>query len=171
MSTLKFKGEPIHLTGELTAVGSKAPDFTYVKTDLSEAKLSDLQAKVKVLIAVPSLDTGTCKIETKQFNQRMADKEGVQALVISQDLPFAMRRFCETEGIANVECVSDFRYKQFMQLYNTEMKDGKLRGLSARVVFVLNKDNVIRYTQLVPEVSAEPNYEEVMDVVDALLKA
>ncbi len=169
MSTLKFKGEPIHLTGELPVVGSKAPDFTYVKTDLTEAKLSELQAKVKVLIAVPSLDTGTCKIETKKFNESLAGKEGVQALVISEDLPFAMRRFCETEGIANVQSASDFRYKQFIQGYNTEMKDGKLRGLSARVIFVLDKENIIRYTQLVPEVSAEPDYEEVMKAIDALL--
>ena len=170
MATTKLKGDLIHLIGELPAVGSKAPDFTYVKTDLSEAKLSELQAKVKVLIAVPSLDTGTCKIETRQFNERVAGKEGVQALVISEDLPFAMKRFCETEGIANVQSASDFRYRQFIQAYHTEMQDGKLRGLSARAVFVLDKDNIIRYTQLVPEVADEPNYDEVMKAVDTLLK-
>lgn len=170
MATVLHKGKEVQLKGNLPKAGAKAEDFTAVKTDLSEVSLYDFEGKVKVLLGVPSLDTGTCALETKTFNQKLAAKEGVVGLVISKDLPFAQRRFCETEGIKNVVALSDFRYNDFCNDYKTELLTGALKGLSARVVFVVDKANVIRYVQLVPEIGQEPNYDEVMAAVEELLK-
>ena len=169
MSSVTLKGHPVSLKGELPAINTQAQDFTYVKADLSEGTLADLGDNVKVLLAVPSLDTGICAIETKRFNEEVSALNGVQTLVISQDLPFAMGRFCEANGIENVTSASDFRYNNFVQRYNTEMTDGPLKGLSCRAVFVLNGANEITYRELVPEITQEPNYEAAMQAVNNLL--
>lgn len=169
MPTVTLKGNPVPVKGELPSVDSAAENFRYVKADLSEGSLSDLGDKVKVILAVPSLDTGICAIETKKFNEQLADKSGVAAIVISKDLPFAMNRFCETNNIENVTSASDFRYNEFSQTYNTEMIDGPLKGLSSRAVFVLDQNNQIRYTELVPEITQEPDYDAAMQAVESLL--
>src|SRR5690554_6910394 len=109
MNTTKFKGNAVHLTGNVPAAGSKAPDFTYVKEDLSEGTLHGLGNQKKVIIAVPSLDTGVCQMETKHFNKELSKRKDVVGLVVSKDLPFAMKRFCASEGIENVQIASDFR--------------------------------------------------------------
>ena len=169
MAKVTHKGNPVKLKGELPKLNAEAEDFTYVKNDLKEESLYDLEDIIKVIIAVPSLDTGTCATETRKFNEKLAAKKGVIGIVISKDLPFAQRRFCETEGIKNVMAVSDYRYNDFTENYNTEMLDGALKGLSARAVFVLDQDNVVKYVELVSEISSEPDYDKVMAAVEVLL--
>lgn len=167
MATVTFKGNPVNIKGDVPAKG-KAADFTFVKDDLSEGRLSDFSNKVKVLIAVPSLDTSVCATETRKFNERLAQKENVQGLIISKDLPFAMKRFCASEGIENVINASDFRYGDFSSKYNTEITDGPLKGLSTRAVFVVDQSDNITYTELVPEIGQEPDYDKAIAAVDAL---
>lgn len=169
MTTVNLKGSPVTIKGDLPALNSQAENFSFVKSDLSEGSLADYAGQVKVLLGVPSLDTGICAMETKKFNQELSTKTGVQALVISKDLPFAMGRFCEANGIENVTSASDFRYNSFSQLYNTEIMDGPLKGLSCRAVIVVDRDGAIAYTELVPEITQEPNYEAAMEAVNNLL--
>jgi len=170
MATVTHKGKEIQLKGNLPKIGSKAEDITAVKTDLSEVSLYDFENKVKVLIGVPSLDTGTCALETKTFNKKLSKLKDVVGLVISKDLPFAQRRFCETEGIKNVIALSDYRYNDFCNDYKTEIVTGGMKGLSARAVFVVDKTNIIRYVELVPDISNEPDYDKVLAAVEELLK-
>jgi thioredoxin-dependent peroxiredoxin len=168
MTKVTLKGNAVTLKGDLPSIGTTAPDFTFVKTDLSEATLYGEGAAVKVIIAVPSLDTGTCALETKTFNEKLAAMANVKGIVISKDLPFAMKRFCATEGIENVMSGSDFRSSEFIQKYNTEILDGPLKGLSARAIVVVDSANVVRYTELVSEISAEPNYDAVLKAINGL---
>lgn len=168
MATVTFKGNTVSIQGEIPQEGSQAHDFKFVKQDLSEASLFDYDNKIKVILAVPSLDTGVCAMETKKFNQKLADFSDVEAIVISKDLPFAMGRFCETERIENVTSASDFRYNDFGSKYNTDMIEGPLKGLSSRAVFVVDRDNTIQYTELVPEITQEPDYDKAMEVVERL---
>ena len=167
MNKTKFKGSEVNLKGNIPQAGSKAPDFTFVKEDLSEGHLSDLGNKKKIIIAVPSLDTGVCQTETKPFNTELSKRKYVAGIVVSKDLPFAMNRFCTAEGIENVQIASDFR-GNFTDQYNTEMMDGPLKGLSSRAVFVLDENNNIKHTELVSEVTEEPNYDEILRVLDNL---
>lgn len=167
MASVTLKGSPFSIKGDLPKQGDKAPDFEYVKDDLSTSKLSDHGNKVKVIIAVPSLDTGVCQMETRQFNQKLSDKSGVAGIVISKDLPFAMKRFCAAEGIENVETASDFR-GDFSDKYNTLIMEGPMKGLSSRAVFVVDGENNIRYTELVPEIAQEPDYDKVMKAVEEI---
>lgn len=168
MTKVTLKGNPITIKGDLPGIGNAAPDFTFVKSDLSEETLYGQGATIKVIIAVPSLDTSTCALETRQFNQKLASQTGVKGIVISKDLPFAIKRFCETEGIANVTSGSDFRSSEFVQKYNTEILEGPLRGLSARAIIVVDQKNIVRYTELVPEIASEPDYDHVLKAIDAL---
>ena len=167
MNKTKFKGSDVHLTGNVLASGTKAPDFTYVKEDLSEGTLHGLGNKKKVIIALPSLDTGVCQMEAKRFNKELSTRKDVIGLVVSKDLPFAMKRFCAAEGIENVQIASDFR-GNFMSQYNTGMTDGPLKGLSSRAVFILDGDNNIKHTELVGEVTEEPNYDKILKIVDGI---
>jgi thiol peroxidase len=169
MTTVNFKGNPVAIKGTLPSIGNQAPDFTFVKSDLTEGKLSDYKDMIKVIIAVPSLDTGVCNTETRRFNELLDNKEGVIGIVISKDLPFAMKRFCETEGVKNIVTASDFRYDDFSKQYNTEMTEGLLKGLSSRAVFVIDKNNSINFVELVAEVTTEPAYENVLSAVDNLV--
>ncbi|MCL4155482.1 UNVERIFIED_CONTAM: hypothetical protein GTU68_033733 [Idotea baltica] len=137
---------------------------------MSEASLyDDYDGKVKVIIALPSLDTGVCQIETRKFNEELASRGDVAGIIVSKDLPFAMKRFCEAEGIENVIIASDYRYSDFINEYNTEILTGPLKGLSARAVFVIDQKNNIKYSELVPEIAQEPEYDKVLAAVDALL--
>jgi thiol peroxidase len=167
MNQTNFKGNPVNLKGHIPEEGSTAPNFSFVREDLSEGTLSDLGSKKKVIIAVPSLDTGVCQMETRRFNKELSGKENVVGLVVSKDLPFAMKRFCTAEGIEGVEIASDFR-SNFTDDYNTLMTDGPLKGLSARAVFVLDGANVIKHVELVDDITHEPNYEKIMQVVDSI---
>ncbi len=167
MNQTKFKGQPVELKGDLPTVGSKAPNFMYVKQDLSESSLEAHGNKKKVIIAVPSIDTGVCQMETRRFNQELSKHKDVVGLVVSKDLPFAMKRFCAAEGIENVEIASDFR-GNFTSQYNTEMQDGLMKGLSSRAVFVLDGNNTITYVELTNDITEEPNYDAAMQAVDSL---
>jgi thiol peroxidase len=170
MSFVTLKGTRFPIADDIPAVGETASDFTFVKKDLSEGSLyDDFEGKIKVLIAVPSLDTGICQMETRRFNEELNKREGVVGLVISEDLPFAMNRFCEAEGLSKVTIASDYRYRDFMGEYNTEILKGPMKGLSARAVFVVDGKNKIHYSELVPEIAQEPEYESALAVVDKLL--
>lgn len=157
MATTNFKGNPVNLNGEMPPVGSKAPDFTLVKGDLSETKLSDYAGKKLILNIFPSIDTGVCAASVRNFN-KVASEKGVTVLCISKDLPFAQSRFCGAEGLNNVITASDFR-GTFANDYGLTMNDGPLKGLIARAVIVLDENGTVTYNELVPDITQEPNYE------------
>lgn len=167
-ASTKLKGTPVQLNGELPQEGSEAPDFRFVRKDMSEGSLSEFKGKPTVLIAVPSVDTPVCAKEAKQFNEKLSEM-GAQGLVVSKDLPFALGRFCDAEGVENVETVSDFRYQDFVNAYKTEISEGAFEGLSARAVFVVDPNGKIAHTQLVPEIGEEPDYDAVLQNVKELV--
>ncbi len=164
MASVKLKGNLISLEGNLPQAGDKAPDFKVAKQDLSEISLKDLSGKVKILVAVPSLDTPVCAIETKKFNEKAAKESAITTLIISGDLPFAMKRFCATEGIQSENLITGSQFKDFSfsKNYGVHIASGPLSGLAARAVFVVDKSDVIRYVELVPEIASEPNYETIL---------
>ncbi|TGL62250.1 thiol peroxidase [Leptospira ognonensis] len=164
MSSVTLKGSPISLEGNMPKAGDKAPDFKVTKQDLSEISLKDMSGQVKILVSVPSLDTAVCAIETKKFNEKAAKEEAITTLIISGDLPFAMKRFCTTEGIdsANLVTGSQFKDFSFSKNYGVHMSSGPLAGLAARAVFVVDKQDVVRYVELVPEIASEPNYDAIL---------
>lgn len=168
MSNIKFKGDPIEIAGAIPNVGQKAEDFSFVKDDLSEGSLADFAGKKKVLVIVPSLDTGICQLEAKAFNKQMSDRDDTVGLMISKDLPFAMKRFCASEGLETIINASDFRYNDFANQYNVEMTTGPLKGLFARVVMVLDRDNNITYKEEVDDITHEPNYDAAKAAVEAI---
>lgn len=158
MATVTLKGNPIHTAGELPEVGTAAPDFTLVKTDLSAVSLKDLAGQTVVLSIFPSVDTPTCAASVRRFNAEL-DKAGtVTVLCASADLPFAHKRFCGAEGLERVASVSDLRDKDFGTRYGVTIVDGPLAGLLARAVVVIGADGKVKYTQLVSEVAEEPDY-------------
>ena len=162
MATITLGGNPIHTNGELPKVGSKAPDFQLVKTDLSLASLADFAGSRLVLNIFPSIDTGTCAASVREFNKKASSLENTTVLCISRDLPFAQKRFCGAEGIENVVTLSDFRDGEFGKNYGLELIDGPLKGLHARSVVVLDEDHKVVYTELVPDIKDEPNYESAL---------
>lgn len=158
---ITLKGNPVNTIGELPPVGVVAPDFKLVKLDLSEASLANYAGKKKVLNIFPSVDTPTCAMSVRQFNQKAAAMPNTVVLNISMDLPFAMKRFCAAEGIANVESLSAFR-SSFGKDYKVEMADSALKGLFSRAVVVLDENNKVTYTEQVPEIANEPNYDKAL---------
>lgn len=170
MIQISLEGKPCAVKGPLPTFNEKAEDFKFVRDDLSEAKFSDYRDKVRVIIALPSLDTDVCATEAHNFNGYLAKKAEVAGFVVSKDLPFAMKRFYETNGVANVINASDFRYGDFSGKYNLEILDGPFKGLAARAVFVVDKDDRVHYSELVNDLCEEPDYEKTMAAVDELLK-
>lgn len=162
MAQITLKGNPINTSGDLPAVGSKAPDFKLTKGDLSDVSLADFSGKKKILSIVPSLDTGVCQTSTKQFNQKAADAGDNVILTISRDLPFAMKRFCEAEGIDKVIPLSEMRGRDFGAAYGLEITDGGLAGVLARAIIVIDETDTVKYTELVPEIAQEPNYDAAL---------
>ena len=166
MSKTAFKGSVVNLAGEFIKTGVTAPEFTMVKGDLSQFKLSDTKGKYVVLNIFPSLDTGVCATSVRKFNQLAAKMENTVVLAISKDLPFAQGRFCTTEGIENVIPLSDFRSpSDFDSNYGVLIADGPLSGLLARSVVVINPAGEIVYTELVPEITQEPNYDAALAAI------
>jgi thiol peroxidase len=153
--------------GELPAIGSAAPELRYVKMDRSESSLSDHKGHVVVLLMFPSVDTGVCATETRTFNQKAAGV-GARILSISADLPFALNRFCGAEGISNVETGSDFRYRD-ADSWGTRITEGPLAGVLGRVTFVIDKEGVVRYCEVAPELGSEPDYEAALNAAKAAL--
>lgn len=161
-----FQGGPLTLVGGELKVGDNAPDFEVLDNELSFVKLSELKGKTVVLVSVPSLDTPVCDTEVRRFNEEAAGLGGdVQVLVISTDLPFAQARWCGAAGIENVMTVSDHRDVSFGQGYGVLIKELRLL---ARSVFVVDKEGVISYIQLVPEITEEPDYAAVLKAVKEL---
>lgn len=165
MATITLKGNEIHTNGELPQVGTLAPDFELVNTDLSTVKLSDYQGNKVVLNVFPSIDTGICAASVRQFNKEASQLEGTKVLCISRDLPFAQARFCGAEGIENVVNHSDFKTGDFGKDYGVEITDGPLAGLHARAVLVLDEKGTVIYQEQVPEIVQEPDYKAALDVL------
>jgi thiol peroxidase len=162
MANVTLKGNPWALSGTLPAVGAKAPAFKLVKGDMSVVTDADCAGRTTVLLTVPSLDTPVCQKETREFNQRATDLPGVQVLVASADLPFAIKRFCGAEGIANVHGVSDVRDRAFGARWGVHIANGPLEGVTARAAFVIGPDGNLRYAALVTEIADEPDYDAVL---------
>lgn len=165
MATTNFKGQPVKIIGEFIKAGSVAPDFKLVKTDLSSFSLKDFSGKNVLLNIFPSLDTGICAASVRKFNKLAAGLPDTVVLAISKDLPFAHARFCTAEGIENVIPLSDFRFSDFDENYGVLMADGPLSGLLARSVVVIGKDGKIVYTELVPEIAQEPDYDKAIAAI------
>lgn len=159
-----FKGNPIKIHNTLPSIGKEAPDFTLVKGDLSEATLSSLKGKKKILNIFPSLDTGTCAASVENFEHKSSALGDAILLNISKDLPFAHKRFCEAKGIKKGETLSAFR-SSFGKDYGLEIADGPLKGLLARAVLVLDEQNHVIYAELVSEITQEPNYNKAIEAL------
>lgn len=158
MATITLKGNPIHTSGTLPAVGTPAPDFTLTRGDLADVSLRDFAGKKKLLNIVPSLDTGVCAASARRFNQEAAKVPDAVILTVSADLPFAQHRFCEAEGIKEVVPLSELRSRSFGEAYGARIVDGPLAGLLSRAVVVLDEKDRVLYTEQVPEITQEPDY-------------
>lgn len=165
MASITLGGNPIHTSGELPQIGSKARDFSLVKTDLSVANLSDFAGKKLVLNIFPSVDTGTCAQSVRTFNESASKLENTTVLCISRDLPFAQKRFCGAEGLENVVNLSDFKTGEFGKNYGLEITDGPLAGLHSRAVIVLDENGSVLHAEQVSEIADEPNYEAALAVL------
>lgn len=165
MAKITLGGNPINTSGNLPQTDTKAIDFRLVKTDLSVASLADFAGSRLVLNIFPSVDTGTCAASMRAFNQKASELENTKVLCISRDLPFAQKRFCGAEGLENVINLSDFREGSFGKDYGLEMTDGALEGLHSRVVIVIDENGKVVYTEQVPEIADEPNYEAALAVL------
>jgi thioredoxin-dependent peroxiredoxin len=162
MASITLGGNPVHTSGELPKVGSKAPNFKLVNTDLGVNTLADYAGSKLVLNIFPSVETGVCSTSVRTFNAKASGLENTKVLCISRDLPFSMKRFCGAEGLENVINLSDFRTGSFGKDYQLEMLDGGFEGLLSRVVIVLDENGIIKYTEQVPEIGTEPNYEAAL---------
>ncbi len=158
MAETAFKGTPVHTVGDLPTVGQQAPDFTITGADLGDIALHDLAGKRVVLNIFPSIDTGVCATSVRRFNELAASLDNTSVVCVSADLPFALGRFCGAEGIDNVATGSTFR-SSFPSDYGTLMTDGPLAGLNARSVVVVDADGSVLYTEVVPEITTEPDYD------------
>jgi thiol peroxidase len=162
MSTVTLGGNPVNVAGVFPRPGASAPDFSLTGKDLKDASLKDFSGKRKVLNIVPSLDTPTCQKSTRVFNEKAGAMDNTVVLVVSADLPFAMKRFCEAEGLNNVVTLSTMRGRDFHAKYGVDITDGPLKGLTARAVIVLDENNKVTYSQLVPEIKNEPDYDSAL---------
>ena len=162
MTTVTLKGNPVSINGNLPSVGSTAPDFKLVTGDLNEVSLVDYSGKKKILNIVPSLDTPVCATSARKFNESASKLNNTVVLVISADLPFAQGRFCTAEGIKDVVSLSMIRSKKFAEDYGVLIEDGPLAGISARAVVVLDESDHVVYTELVPEITQEPDYDAAL---------
>jgi len=161
MATITLKGNDIHTAGSLPAVGHEAPLFTLTKNDLSSFSLSELKGKKVIINISPSMDTGICASTARKFNEEASNNDAV-VLHITKDLPFAHTRFCEAEGIKNVITLADYKNSDFADAYNTLIVDGPMAGLHSRCVVVINEAGKIAYTEQVPEIVQEPDYEKAL---------
>ncbi|MBF0623423.1 MAG: thiol peroxidase [Magnetococcales bacterium] len=162
MAKITLKGNPINTCGNLPAVGSAAPDFKLTKTDLSDVSLKDLAGKTVVLNIFPSIDTPVCAASVRRFNSEVNKMKNAVVLCVSLDLPFAHKRFCGAEGLEQVMSVSELRARGFGEAYGIRIVDGPLQGLLGRAVVVVDGQGKVKYTQLVPEIVEEPNYDDVL---------
>jgi thiol peroxidase len=162
MATVTFKGQEVRTNGELPAVGTKAPDFTLTKNDLTDTALADYAGKRIVMNIFPSLDTSVCAMSVRRFNEAAASLRNTVVLCISEDLPFAQSRFCGVEEIQNAITLSAYRYRAFANNYGVRILYGPLKSVMARAVVVIDQMGRVIYTEQVPEISQEPDYEAAL---------
>ena len=165
MATITLGGSPIETSGDLPKIGEQAKDFNLVKEDLSTLTFGDLKGKRVVLNIFPSIDTGVCATSTRKFNAEASKLKNTQVVCVSRDLPFAFKRFCGAEGIDSLITASDFVSGQFGKDYQLEMTSGALKNLHSRAIIVLDENGKIIYTEQVPEIAQEPNYDKVFEVL------
>lgn len=166
MATTKFKGTDVELVGTEINVGDKAPAITVVNSDgLGDVVVGGATGKKQLIIVVPSLDTGVCATETRNFNSKAAALDGVDVTVVSLDLPFASGRFCSAEGINKLTVASDFRNKDFANAYGVLLGGSVLAGVTCRAIFAVNEEGVVTYKEIVPEITEEPNYDAALAAV------
>ena len=165
MATITLGGNPIKTNGELPKLNSKSPNFELVKNDLSTTTLSDFLGIKLVLNIFPSVDTGTCATSVRKFNEKASSLFNTKVLCISRDLPFAQKRFCGAEGLENVINLSDFKSGSFGKDYGLEIAEGIFSGLHSRVVIVIDETGNVIYTEQVPEIADEPNYNAALAVL------
>ncbi len=165
MSEITFKGNPIQTSGTLPAVGEKAKDFTLIKNDLSPVSLADFKGKKLILNIFPSIDTGVCAASVRAFNQKAGSLENTVVVCVSRDLPFAQARFCGAEGIENVITASDYATGDFGKAYGLEIIDPPFAHLHSRAVVVIDENGTVAYTEQVPEIAQEPDYDKALAAV------
>lgn len=157
-----FQGNPVPVSGDFPAAGSKAKAFSLVAKDLSDVTLGSYAGKRKILNIFPSIDTGVCATSVRKFNQLASEVDNAVVLCISADLPFAQSRFCGAEGLNNVVVLSTLRGAEFKQDYGVAIAEGPLKGLTARAVVVLDENDAVLYSELVNEITTEPNYDAAL---------
>lgn len=162
MTKITLKGNPIKTVGKLPKVGKKAPSFKLVKNDLSTAQLKDFKGSKVILNINPSLDTGVCATSLRKFNEKAAALENTTIINVSRDLPFAQARFCGAEGIDKAITLSDFKSGKFGKKYGVTIKTGPLKGLHSRAIVAINEKGEVLYTEQVPEITQEPDYEAAL---------
>jgi len=162
MAKITLKGNPVNTSGDLPSIGSKAPDFSLVKSDLGSLSLAELKGKKLVLSISPSFDTSICATSVRKFNQSAAEMKNTMVLSITKDLPFAQARFCTTEGITNVVTLSGFRDTAFGKSYGLDIIDGPFAGLYARSIIVVDENGIVTHAQLVPEIAQEADLDAAL---------
>ncbi len=166
-NAVTVKNNPVTLVGDAIKTGQKAPAFTVVNTELKDTSSGDFSGKVRVVASVPSLDTPVCDLEIKRFNEEAAGlSKDVEIIFISMDLPFAQKRFCQANGIKQVKTFSDYRMADFGKGYGVLIKE--LRLLS-RAIFIIDKDDIVRHTEYVPELTSHPDYEAALDALKSII--
>ncbi|MEN8249368.1 MAG: thiol peroxidase [Bacteroidota bacterium] len=165
MATITLRGNEIHTNGNLPAAGADAPLFTLTGADLSPVIASDYKGKKVILNISPSLDTGVCAAAARKFNQMASEGLGATVILITKDLPFAQKRFCEAEGLDNVISASDYKNSNFADAYGTLIADGPMEGLHSRSLVIVDENGDVMYTEQVPETTDEPNYEAALEAL------
>lgn len=158
MAKITLKGNAISTNGDLPQVGSKAPDFTLTTQELQDVSLNDFKGRKKLISIFPSIDTPVCALSTKKFNEYAREHGDVVMLMVAADLPFALGRFCGHEGLENVRPLSMMRNRRFAEDYGVMITDGPLAGITARAVVVLDENDTVVYSEMVPEIAQEPDY-------------
>ena len=165
MATVTLRGETVNTVGDLPALGSRAPEFTLTRNDLTDATMADYAGKKLLLSISPSLDTPVCSMSIHRFNEEASSLENTKVLHISEDLPFAQKRFCGAEEIDNVETLSAFRYRAFANGYGVRIMNGPMKSLLTRAIIIIDTRGKVIYTELVPEITREPDYEAALAVL------
>jgi len=165
MANIKLGEDPVKTAGDLPAVGTKAPDFKVTKTDLTDTTLSEFLGKNIVLNIFPSIATSVCSASVRKFNELAAGKDNTVVISVSMDLPFAHKNFCEAEGIDNVIPTSEYKDNGFSDNYHVKMLDGKFEGLFSRCIVVIDPDGKVVYTEQVPNIGQEPDYDKALAAI------
>ena len=165
MAEITLQGNKVNTNGDIPQIGSSAPDFILVDSDLNDLSLSNYDGKNIILNIIPSLDTPVCQKSTKIFNEKASNLSDVIVLAVSADLPFAMKRFCSAESIESVKPMSMMRSRNFAKDYGVLLVDGPLSGITTRAIVTISKDNKVLHSELVTEIADEPNYQAALDSI------